>query len=50
MSGSMLRLVKMQYSLPPGDMGWPLAGRMLTFLRAFRSNDPDSFIISFINR
>ncbi|WOK92741.1 ent-kaurenoic acid oxidase 1 [Canna indica] len=36
--------------LPPGDMGWPLVGNMWAFLRAFKSNDPDSFIASFIRR
>ncbi|KAI3731963.1 hypothetical protein L1987_63157 [Smallanthus sonchifolius] len=37
-------------SLPPGDLGWPLIGNMLLFLRAFKSTDPDSFISSFVNR
>lgn len=36
--------------LPPGDMGWPLIGNMWSFLRAFKSTDPDSFISSFIRR
>ncbi|XWS74697.1 hypothetical protein CRYUN_Cryun01aG0020200 [Craigia yunnanensis] len=39
-----------QYSLPPGDLGWPFIGNMWSFLRAFRSNDPDSFIRSFVSR
>jgi ent-kaurenoic acid hydroxylase len=39
-----------QYSLPPGDMGWPLIGNMWSFLRAFKSNDPDSFMASFVKR
>ncbi|KAJ0968127.1 hypothetical protein J5N97_025044 [Dioscorea zingiberensis] len=36
--------------LPPGDMGWPLIGNMWTFLRSFKSRDPDSFITYFVNR
>ncbi|KAL2341599.1 hypothetical protein Fmac_009539 [Flemingia macrophylla] len=39
-----------QYSLPPGDMGWPFIGNMWSFLRAFKSKDPDSFISSFVTR
>jgi ent-kaurenoic acid hydroxylase len=39
-----------QFSLPPGDMGWPLIGNMWSFLRAFKSNDPDSFMASFVKR
>jgi ent-kaurenoic acid hydroxylase len=39
-----------QYSLPPGDMGWPLIGNMWSFLKAFKSNDPDSFMASFVKR
>uniref|UniRef100_A0A0D9WKY5 ent-kaurenoic acid monooxygenase n=1 Tax=Leersia perrieri TaxID=77586 RepID=A0A0D9WKY5_9ORYZ len=36
--------------LPPGEMGWPLVGAMWSFLRAFKSGDPDAFISSFIRR
>jgi len=39
-----------QYSLPPGDMGLPFIGNMWSFLRAFKSKDPDSFIFSFVSR
>ncbi|XP_059435044.1 ent-kaurenoic acid oxidase 1-like [Corylus avellana] len=39
-----------QYSLPPGDLGWPFIGNMWSFLRAFKSHDPDSFISSFVSR
>ncbi|XP_056174408.1 ent-kaurenoic acid oxidase 2-like [Syzygium oleosum] len=44
------KLGQKQYSLPPGDMGWPFLGKMLSFLRAFKFRDPDSFISSFITR
>ncbi|KAL3689805.1 hypothetical protein R1sor_016114 [Riccia sorocarpa] len=37
-------LRKGQAPLPPGDMGWPVIGQILDFLRAFKSSDPDSFI------
>nr|ARI45597.1 ent-kaurenoic acid oxidase [Cocos nucifera] len=36
--------------LPPGDLGWPLLGNMAAFLWAFKFNDPDSFINSYIRR
>eukprot|EP00252_Welwitschia_mirabilis_P025591 TRINITY_DN806_c0_g1_i1.p1 TRINITY_DN806_c0_g1~~TRINITY_DN806_c0_g1_i1.p1 ORF type:complete len:405 (+),score=58.17 TRINITY_DN806_c0_g1_i1:38-1252(+) len=36
--------------LPPGDLGWPFIGNMLTFLRAFKSGNPDDFILSFVSR
>ncbi|KAG9139533.1 hypothetical protein Leryth_019255 [Lithospermum erythrorhizon] len=40
-----------KYSLlPPGDMGWPLIGNMWSFLLAFKSSNPDSFISSFVTR
>ncbi|MBA0651446.1 hypothetical protein Goklo_018770 [Gossypium klotzschianum] len=32
------------YSLPPGDMGWPLIGNMWSFVRAYKSQNPESFI------
>ncbi|KAI4327253.1 hypothetical protein L6164_019737 [Bauhinia variegata] len=43
------RLGNTKYPLPPGDLGWPLLGNMITFLRAFKS-DPDSFIYSLVSR
>lgn len=36
--------------LPPGDMGWPLLGNMLSFLRNFKSTNPEAFISSFVSR
>ncbi|XWS49229.1 hypothetical protein CRYUN_Cryun13aG0146000 [Craigia yunnanensis] len=45
-----LRLGKKQNSLPPGDMGWPFIGNMFSFLRAFRSQDPDCFINNLVDR
>ncbi|KAK4379546.1 hypothetical protein RND71_001408 [Anisodus tanguticus] len=41
---------KMRLSLPPGDLGWPFIGTMWSFLRAFKSSNPDSFISSFVSR
>ena len=38
------------YPLPPGDLGWPLIGNMWTFLRAFKTKKPDSFISNIIAR
>ncbi|KAK4476478.1 hypothetical protein RD792_015632 [Penstemon davidsonii] len=39
-----------KYDLPPGDLGWPFIGNMWSFLRAFKSNNPESFIASFVYR
>ncbi|KAA8522079.1 hypothetical protein F0562_012607 [Nyssa sinensis] len=39
-----------QYLLPPGDMGWPFIGNMLSFLKAYKYGDPDSFISGFSTR
>lgn len=39
-----------RYELPPGDFGWPLIGNMWSFLRAFKSANPESFISYFVNR
>ncbi|XP_039071006.1 beta-amyrin 11-oxidase-like [Hibiscus syriacus] len=41
---------KKHSSLPPGDMGWPFIGNMISFFRAFRSRDPDSFINNLVHR
>ncbi|KAK8548534.1 hypothetical protein V6N13_054676 [Hibiscus sabdariffa] len=43
-------LGKKQHPLPPGDMGWPFIGNLWSFLRAFKSQDPDSFIHNLIKR
>ncbi|XP_022738013.1 beta-amyrin 11-oxidase-like [Durio zibethinus] len=44
------RLGKKQNPLPPGDMGWPFIGNMWSFLTAFKSQYPDSFIGNLIKR
>ncbi|KAK8585578.1 hypothetical protein V6N13_050555 [Hibiscus sabdariffa] len=46
-----LRLGKKKHSsLPPGDMGWPFMGNMISFVRAFKSQDPDSFTNNLVHR
>ena len=44
------RLGKKRHLLPPGDMGWPFMGTQLSFLKAFKSKNPDSFISNFAAR
>lgn len=44
------KLGEIQYYLPPGDLGWPFIGNMWSFLKAFKSTDPDSFMRSFTAR
>nr|WET51926.1 CYP88A154 [Ailanthus altissimus] len=44
------RLGEKRHSLPPGEMGWPLLGNMLSFIRAFRTSDPDTFIYNLVDR
>ncbi|KAK9716231.1 hypothetical protein RND81_06G219700 [Saponaria officinalis] len=44
------KLGKIRHVIPPGDMGWPLLGTQLSFLKAFKSNNPDSFISNFVSR
>ncbi|XP_059651715.1 ent-kaurenoic acid oxidase 2-like [Cornus florida] len=39
-----------RFSLPPGNLGWPYLGNMWSFLGAFKSSDPDSFISSYVSR
>ncbi|XWS49599.1 hypothetical protein CRYUN_Cryun12cG0017000 [Craigia yunnanensis] len=39
-----------KHSLPPGDMGWPIFGNLWSFLKAFRSKDPDAFIYNLVSR
>ncbi|XP_059656751.1 ent-kaurenoic acid oxidase 2-like [Cornus florida] len=39
-----------QYSLPPGDMGWPFIGNMWSLFRAFKNGEPDSFISAVVTR
>lgn len=44
------KLGEKKYLLPPGDLGLPFIGNMWSFLRAFKSSDPDTFISSFVSR
>ncbi|CAB4269312.1 unnamed protein product [Prunus armeniaca] len=39
-----------QYSLPPGDLGWPFIGNMWSFLKAFKSSNPETFVNSLVSR
>uniref|UniRef100_A0A0A0KD08 Uncharacterized protein n=1 Tax=Cucumis sativus TaxID=3659 RepID=A0A0A0KD08_CUCSA len=39
-----------RFALPPGNLGWPFIGNMWSFLRAFKSPYPDSFMDSFLSR
>ncbi|KAL4585885.1 hypothetical protein LXL04_010512 [Taraxacum kok-saghyz] len=41
---------KKRECLPPGDMGWPFIGNMWSFLRAFKSSNPDAFISTLLLR
>ncbi|XP_038678556.1 beta-amyrin 11-oxidase-like [Tripterygium wilfordii] len=41
---------KTKFPLPPGDMGWPLFGNMKSFMQAFKSDDPDSFLFDLVER
>ncbi|MCD9646508.1 hypothetical protein HAX54_036394 [Datura stramonium] len=44
------KLDKIQWILPPGDLGWPFIGNMLSFIRSYKYGDPESFISSFTTR
>ncbi|KAJ4728736.1 Cytochrome P450 family ent-kaurenoic acid oxidase [Melia azedarach] len=45
-----MKLGEKKKTLPPGDMGWPIFGNMFSFLRAFRSSDPDTFISNIVEK
>nr|QNN89160.1 cytochrome P450 [Achyranthes bidentata] len=44
------KLGEKRHKLPPGDLGFPFIGNMWSFLRAFKSAHPDSFLNSFFTR
>lgn len=44
------KLGEKKHYLPPGDLGWPFIGNMWSFLRAFKSSDPESFIRTYTTR
>lgn len=44
------KLDKNQCILPPGDLGWPFIGNMLSFIKSYKYGDPESFISSFTTR
>ncbi|KAK9911377.1 hypothetical protein M0R45_035293 [Rubus argutus] len=44
------KLGENQYSLPPGHLGLPFIGNMWSFLIAFKSSHPETFIDSFVSR
>ncbi|CAK8570450.1 unnamed protein product [Lathyrus sativus] len=45
-----IKLTKKQYPLPPGDLGWPFVGNMLTFIKHFKSGHPDLFINNLVSK
>jgi hypothetical protein len=44
------RVGEMANSLPPGDMGWPFLGNMLSVMKCLRAGDPNSFINNLVSR
>jgi ent-kaurenoic acid hydroxylase len=45
-----LKLRNKEYPLPPGDMGWPLIGNLLTFYKDLYFGKPNSLINNFIRK
>lgn len=45
-----LKLGNKRFCLPPGDLGWPYIGNMMSFDKAFTSSNPDNFYHSYVSR
>ncbi|XP_027337909.1 beta-amyrin 11-oxidase-like isoform X2 [Abrus precatorius] len=45
-----LKLRKKQHPLPLGDMGWPIIGNLLSFIKDFSSGHPDLFIKNLVTK
>ncbi|KAE9612575.1 putative beta-amyrin 11-oxidase [Lupinus albus] len=45
-----LKLGRKHYLLPKGDMGWPLVGNIVPFMKAFFYGNPNSFINNIISK
>ncbi|XP_041022949.1 beta-amyrin 11-oxidase-like [Juglans microcarpa x Juglans regia] len=43
-------LGKTEFPLPPGDMGWPFLGNMLSLFKCLRAGDPNHYIDHLISR
>ncbi|CAN6579743.1 unnamed protein product [Malus baccata var. baccata] len=44
------KLGENKHTLPPGDLGWPFIGNTLSFIKALKSDHPESFISNHVKR
>lgn len=44
------KLGENKHTLPPGDLGWPFIGNTLSFIKAIKSDHPESFISNYVKR